>query len=324
MKISIIIPIYNVEEYLPRCIESVLAQKNIDLEVLLINDGSTDGSGDLCNDYAKKDDRIKVFHQVNSGVSSARNSGIKYSTGDWICFVDADDWIERDSLSIIINEIGSKEIDFIIARSYINRNGMPIIERYPFGEGVVGEIFKGTDLFIQEGYSRGSVWGVIYRRLFLMQNELSFPLKLKNGEDSIFCSLCAIYAENVSFLNIHLYNVFEREGSASRSWSLERIMKMVENINYLYNYIDSHPSLTKDGLDILNYAIYRVVSNIFYNFQYLASIKNYFKIRNKIKRSLRGKIYTGNITENKTKVMILNVSIDLFALLVLSKNKMSR
>ena len=87
-KVSVIISVYNVEKYLPRCIESVLNQENIDLEVLLINDGSTDSSGEICDEYARNDHRIRVFHQENSGVSSARNKGINNAAGDWICFVD--------------------------------------------------------------------------------------------------------------------------------------------------------------------------------------------------------------------------------------------
>src|SRR5690554_965787 len=119
-KVSIIIPVFNVAEYLPRCIESVLNQDNIDLEVLLINDGSTDSSGEVCEEYAKNDRRIRVFHQENSGVSAARNKGVDESTGNWITFVDADDWIEKNSLERILNIIkGNKLIEIAIAKSFV-------------------------------------------------------------------------------------------------------------------------------------------------------------------------------------------------------------
>src|SRR5690554_6730418 len=129
IKISIIIPVYNVEEYLPRCIDSVLIQRNIQFEVVLVNDGSTDSSGLICDEYAQADNRVKVFHQLNSGVSSARNLGIENATGEWICFVDADDWIEPDSLEKILNINDNRESDFIIARSFKYLNGQPKIER---------------------------------------------------------------------------------------------------------------------------------------------------------------------------------------------------
>ena len=96
MLISVIVPVYNVEQYLPRCIDSILSQTYSNLEVILVDDGSADGSGNLCDVYARKDGRIKVVHQANAGVSAARNAGLAAATGDYIGFVDSDDWIEPD------------------------------------------------------------------------------------------------------------------------------------------------------------------------------------------------------------------------------------
>ena len=91
--ISIIVPIYNREKYLSECIDSILVQSYSDFEVLLIDDGSTDRSGEICDEYAQKDARIRVFHKENGGVSSARNVGLDNATGEWIAFVDSDDWV---------------------------------------------------------------------------------------------------------------------------------------------------------------------------------------------------------------------------------------
>ena len=95
-EISIIVPIYNVEKYLPRCIESILAQTFTNFELILVNDGSEDDSGEVCDRYAKEDKRIKVIHKKNGGVSSARNAGLKNSIGNYIGFVDPDDYIKKD------------------------------------------------------------------------------------------------------------------------------------------------------------------------------------------------------------------------------------
>ena len=93
--ISVIVPVYNVEEYLPKCIESIINQTYKNLEIILVDDGSTDNSGRICDEYAKKDDRIIVFHKENGGLSDARNCGIDAATGDWVQFVDSDDYIHQ-------------------------------------------------------------------------------------------------------------------------------------------------------------------------------------------------------------------------------------
>lgn len=102
IKISVIIPIYNSEEYLDDCIKSVLAQNYTNFELLLINDGSTDSSGKICDEYALTDTRIKVFHQENAGVSATRNLGIQESIGEWLCFIDSDDTVNNKYLSDFI------------------------------------------------------------------------------------------------------------------------------------------------------------------------------------------------------------------------------
>lgn len=107
-KISVIVPVYNVENYIEKCIESILSQTYTDFELLLINDGSSDKSGSICDTYANKDERIRVFHKKNEGVSIARNFGIKHSLGEWVCFVDSDDWVENLYLEKFVE---NKELD---------------------------------------------------------------------------------------------------------------------------------------------------------------------------------------------------------------------
>ena len=123
--ISIIVPIYNVEKYLSRCINSVLSQTFPDFELLLIDDGSTDKSGYICDGYAQKDSRIKVFHIENGGVSAARNYGLDNARGEWITFVDADDWIDKDMYYKLYNEAILSEADIVICDFYIYYNQKP-------------------------------------------------------------------------------------------------------------------------------------------------------------------------------------------------------
>lgn len=117
--ISIIVPVYNIEKYLQRCIESILAQKFVDFELLLIDDGSKDKSGDICDNFALKDKRIKVFHKENGGVSSARNLGIAKAQGEWITFIDSDDWVSEDYLSSF-----STDCDLCVQGYYCGENAI--------------------------------------------------------------------------------------------------------------------------------------------------------------------------------------------------------
>lgn len=124
-KVSIIIPVYNVESYLKKCIDSILLQTYTNFELILIDDGSTDQSYEICDEYSLNDKRIKVIHKINEGVSKARNLGLSISTGDYICFVDSDDWIDCDMLEYIIVNAD----DFDIVQFGFRRVGHAIVDK---------------------------------------------------------------------------------------------------------------------------------------------------------------------------------------------------
>src|SRR5690606_28111374 len=144
-KISINIPIYNAELFLKKCINSVLNQTFENFELLLINDGSTDKSGQICDDYSQKDERIKVFHKKNGGVSSARNFGIRNSSGKLLCFIDADDWIESDYLKNIISK---NNADLVISNiKSINEKGVKFNSLHSKSEMRTENFFVPDDFF---------------------------------------------------------------------------------------------------------------------------------------------------------------------------------
>ena len=125
--VSIIVPVYNAEKFLRRCIDSILAQTYTDFELLLIDDGSKDSSGSICDKYAAKDERIRVFHKENGGVSSARNLGLDHAQGEWVTFVDADDYIEENFLKSFE---GNLDADLVVGNAVLinNENRMSIID----------------------------------------------------------------------------------------------------------------------------------------------------------------------------------------------------
>ena len=177
---SIIIPIYNAEQYLHKCIDSILIQNNTDFELLLVDDGSIDNSGEICNEYASKDNRIKVFHKPNGGVSSARNLGIEHATGEWITFIDADDYIDENYLPINYNQNNE-----LLIQNWKN---------YP--SGLIEEFYRPNiykkqvlSVFLEQNLNSFLFrvpWAKFYKKNIIQKNNIRFNEKLFLAEDTIF------------------------------------------------------------------------------------------------------------------------------------------
>lgn len=191
-RVSIIVPVYNAEKTLNRCIDSILQQTFTDWELLLIDDGSKDSSGDICDEYARKDPRIKVFHKENGGVSSARNIGLDNAKGEWITFVDSDDWIINDCLSLDYSLFYE---DLIIFSYYYNSEtsnnlAFSINDFVVKGENELNDLYQA---FIHKGSFR-TVWSKFFKRCLI--SNLRFDESVSIGEDHLFLLnyLCKIEA----------------------------------------------------------------------------------------------------------------------------------
>tara|TARA_R110002072_G_scaffold224998_1_gene382114 strand:+ start:35089 stop:36084 length:996 start_codon:yes stop_codon:yes gene_type:complete len=316
-KISIIVPVYNIAEYLPTCLDSILNQDFRDFELIIINDGSPDHSDVICDHYALKDSRIQVFHQVNKGVSAARNLGLEKARGEWICFIDGDDELYPNSLTTILKEVGIFNYEMIIARSYKNGGNLLKNENYKFDASFLSRTFNGYNLIVGKSYKRGSVCGCIFKRDFLKVNQLKFPLGLTIGEDSIFISLVHLYIKKIYFIDQILYVINEREESASRSWSFEKVLNMKHNIHFVNTYISQHPNLNVKQRHILDFTVYGVISNAFSYLYLCFSFNSYFKLLKAVRFKLNRKLKTGSIPVNKGKVRLLNFSLICFSISVL-------
>ena len=186
-KISVIVPVYNVEQYLPRCIDSILAQTFTDFELLLIDDGSTDNSGKICDKYAEKDNRIRVFHKENGGVSSARNLGLKECTAQWIAFIDSDDYIEANYLSYFIKYNNADDIyTQIIQGFHVFADKNQIIQeiKYDNVEIIIGK--QSDYLEKKDLLHRWEVWGRIFSSEIIRKNKILFNESLRLCEDAVF------------------------------------------------------------------------------------------------------------------------------------------
>ena len=216
-KISIIVPVYNVENYLERCVESILKQTYTNFELLLINDGSTDQSGELCDQLVSKNGNIKVFHLKNAGVSNARNVGIQNSTGEWITFVDSDDFITNDYLETLISAVdGDDSIGFSIARLHHIKNGQ--ITELPVFSGK--EEKWSTEQTMRELLTTSKTSFFPVAKLFKRDiiSDFTFNTDYHLAEDALFLTEILLKTKCTSvFIDKPIYYYDHRQGSATTS-----------------------------------------------------------------------------------------------------------
>lgn len=225
IKFSVIVPTYNVERYLPKCIESIINQTYSDLEIILVNDGSPDGCLEIMQRYAKQDKRIIVVSQENGGLSAARNAGLRVATGDYVSFIDSDDWVEPDMFSVLAAHLSAASPDYACFRLCFDneKTGKSTVygTPYPIEELVGREAILEDTLKVR--HIPTSACSKVYNRTFLSDNNLFFELGIVN-EDTLFSIQAACCAKKVTFVNRVLYHTIERDGSISRA-SYERLCK---------------------------------------------------------------------------------------------------
>lgn len=237
VKVSVVIPVYNVEDYLRRCVDSVLAQTLSDLEIILVDDGSPDQSPAICDEYAQADARIRVIHKTNGGLASARNAGMRIAQGEYLFFLDSDDWLEPDGLAKLCDVAGTYRVDFVRYRAI--RTGWPgLEENAPCRVEEVRELSEGLydeARMIREVYPRllatrqltmGAIVGAcgsLYDRSFLTRNGLWFDESVLFSEDLIFSAKVVRAAKRFYFVDAPgVYHYFYNPKSISKSFRAGR------------------------------------------------------------------------------------------------------
>ncbi len=260
-QVSIIVPIYNKEKYLSRCIDSIINQTLKDLEIILVDDGSTDTSVCILDEYKKTDSRITVIRKVNGGASSARNEGLKIANGEYVMFIDADDWIDLDYCEYILNQAKKSGADIV-------RTGFEEI----LEEGVRGDTFKvilkDQDIITKEEIAYnfafrkpicGSVFGKLYKREVI--KDLKFDNNLKFAEDIKFYISAILKAESVSIRNNNGYKYFRNNFSvtisdkSTRVW-LDTMQVLSEGINEYQKSQPQHARLFGTHLCMVLMGVY--------------------------------------------------------------------
>lgn len=233
--ISIIVPIYNVAEYLPQCIDSICCQTYDDLEIILVDDGSTDESPDICDEYAKKDRRIRVIHKENAGPSGARKTGIAATHGEYISCVDSDDWIETDMLQKLM-DIGAGA-DIIVGAGYEECTGYQGIKKNTVPEGLYStkkqcKVLYGRMLMNGNFFEYGiqtSLWGKLFKKDVFEKYCTEVADVISYGEDTACIYPCILASQSVYVSNLLVYHYRVRKGSIVRSAKVSN-----ENFRALY------------------------------------------------------------------------------------------
>lgn len=208
--ISIIIPVYNVENYLRKCLDSIIAQTFTQWECILIDDGSLDSSGSICDEYVAAETRFKVIHKKNEGVSSARNAGLNYANGEYICFIDSDDWVGEQYLSNLYNAIENNKVDFVISgHNRIDSDGSK--DSFQYDDDIISRN-RYDDIFLKHNLQKhGSPWSKLFKKELI--GSLRFNPDIHLGEDIIFLYNYILNTRKISFLSCSDYNYVYRSGS---------------------------------------------------------------------------------------------------------------
>ncbi|WP_342985837.1 glycosyltransferase family 2 protein [Clostridium saudiense] len=223
--VSVIIPIYKVEEYIYDCIESVIKQSYRNLEIILVNDGSPDKCGEICNDYSKKDNRIKVIHKENGGLSSARNVGLYNSSGKYIVFIDSDDFVKEDYIELLLKSL-------IESNSDISMCSFEYVEKFnvKVNENILNEnkIYSNFDIIKKtlEGKVQFYAWNKMYKRELFINNLISYPEGRLYEDMPTFMKLL-LNSKKVSYINKVLYSYRIRENSIT----FEKGKNLANNFN---------------------------------------------------------------------------------------------
>ena len=223
-KVSVIVPVYNVEQYLRKCLDGLVNQTLKEIEILVINDGTKDDSYKIMQEYADRYENIKIFSKENGGLSDTRNYGMKHASGEYVGFVDSDDFVETNMYETLYNKAKENHSDMVECNFYHN---------YPDSQSVeIGVKYQNKEDMIMLG--RSVVWNKIYRRDWLEKTGIQFPVGL-NNEDVEFYEKLMVHAERIDYVDGAFVHYVQRESSLNHEASL-RMLQVLEVLQHIIDY----------------------------------------------------------------------------------------
>ena len=277
--ISVIVPVYNVETYLRICLDSIINQTYKELEIILVNDGSTDNSGAICDEYAQKDKRIKVIHKANGGVSSARNVALKISRGDYVGFVDSDDYLHKDYFLMLYTYIKRNDCDLSIC-SMKFFNDIESLSFEKFKNSNENKISLNRKQVFEEMISNKKIYGFLWNKLFKKDLiNIPFAENIHFTEDFLFC---AQYVQNIKkaiFIDLPLYYYRQNRENSITSNTLKYDNKIFSSLEGQLKIMEIYQ---KNNIKLTNYFEYIILNNAL---NLLGKYK-YNNINNKVQKNI--------------------------------------
>lgn len=251
IKISFIVPVYNMEKYLEECLENILNQNSNSMEIILVDDGSTDTSPLICEKYAEKYEFVKVIHKINGGISSARNVGLDVACGKYVCFVDSDDFFKEEFVDYFIHICEIENLDIIRGWYGIYEDENKMYQYHPFPTiSYANKVINGYDFLnksVKEHANEVVPWLGFFRREYLLKHNLRFPEGISYEEDQLFflealiCDdTCKVYQSDLEF-----YAYRKRIGSATKTPTLKQVQDILNIVEQETNLLSKY-NLTKD------------------------------------------------------------------------------
>ncbi len=234
--VSIIVPVYNVEKYIRRCLDSIVAQTFTDWECILVDDGTPDNSGKICDEYAARDSRFVVIHKANGGVSSARNAGLDVAKGEWIAFVDADDWIESFTYKRALDLAKENNADLVQwnVTNFNDKEEMKSLRKLVSGQ---------FDFTKMPTYFEPSMCAKVFKKT--VAQGLRFPESIALSEDRLFALQVYLSSRNCYYTDEVFYHYYMRENSASHSMTKEMILQEEKVVRQMEKMCEPYSSLCK-------------------------------------------------------------------------------
>jgi len=294
VKISFVIPVFNSQGYLRKCVDSILIQGGREIEIILINDGSTDNSGKICDEYCSKFNFIKVVHKENEGVAIARNIGIEKSVGNYVFFVDNDDWVAEGSVRSIISIINKKEVDLIINKYYIVNKEKIGLGNFLINKKKINnqEVDRVLGYFRKNRINIMAPWKYVVRRDIIVRNNIFFNSSQNGVDDSVFSSILFCHCRSFYLNDYPTYYWRQITSSQGRNHDKNNFMKKIFSTFYSFSEF-LEKSSDENKKRYIYFCIYKNIFSLFQFYKYYSqSEKNeirFFLIKNKkiIRKSSR-------------------------------------